>query len=426
MRTHIKATVTKDGNMNFSEMAETPRAKRFTHCRGCIEGSLEPVLSLGNQYVVGFVKEITLNLPRVPLNLMRCNKCGLLQLEHSTDVTIFSKEYWYRSSVNKTMRDALDDVVKTGLQYVHHGRWLDIGANDGYLLSQVPPGFTKIACEPALNFTDKLDEIADYVIPSLFSADNSCLYDPKGLELRSRGGCDVITSCAMFYDLDDPNKFVKDIATVLSPDGIWINQLNDSPTMLKANAFDSICHEHVTYYDVHSLSAIYERNGLSIIGITYNDVNGGSIRVVAEKAVSKTRKIQLHDHKRVSERDAELFADRTRKWKTTMTNLVTGTLSYTNKTWLYGASTKGMVMLQYLDLNEAFCGLAERNPAKFGLKMAGTWIPIRPEEEMRADRPQYVMVLPWAFKQEFVEREKALLEDGTTMIFPLPNIEFVS
>lgn len=424
-RTLLKATATKDGSMIVSEVAPTGVSKKRETCRSCSDGILEPVLSLGDQYLVNFVKNVDVNLPKSPLNLMRCSRCGLLQLEHTVDPELLYREFWYRSSVNQTMKDALQDVVKTGLLYHHEGVWLDIGANDGYLLTQVPPNFKKIACEPALNFAVALEEVADYVISDFFTADHECLHKPSGENFKTTGACDVITSAAMFYDLDDPNKFVAEIADCLSNDGVWINQLNDSPTMLARNAFDAICHEHLCYYDVHSLDALYRRNGLVILGITYNEVNGGSMRVVAEKAVHRTRTILLHDHKRVDERDARGFADRTKKWKESMGNLIVGSAAYYDRLWLYGASTKGCALLQYLDMNEAFRGIADRNPHKYGLKMTGSWLEVRPEDEMRADRPKHLMVLPWAFKDEFVRREKPLLESGTTMIFPLPNIEFV-
>ena len=424
VRTHMKATVTKEGTMTLSEVQPSTLSTRRENCRSCGTGRLSPVLSLGNQFLVNFVPQICMGAPRSPLNLMRCGSCGLLQLEHTVSPDMLYREFWYRSSVNETMRDALEDVVKTGLLFHHSGTWLDIGANDGYLLSKVPPGFTRIACEPALNFREELEKVADHVIAGFFSADHECLYRAHRHD-RARGACDVITSAAMFYDLDDPNAFVADIASSLSENGVWINQLNDSPTMLAKNAFDAICHEHLCYYDVHALEALYRRHGLTIIGVTYNDVNGGSIRVVAEKGGYKTRSIVLHEHRQVSERDAEQFALRTAKWKRNMTDLVTGSLAYDKRMWLYGASTKGCALLQYLDLNEAFVGIADRNPRKFGKLMTGSWIPVRPEHEMRAEKPRYVVVLPWAFRNEFVVRETELLESGTTMLFPLPTIEFV-
>jgi hypothetical protein len=420
-RAQLKATADKDGSMTVSEVAPSSVSKKRTHCRSCPAGKLQPVLSLGNQYLVNFVPEIDFSLPRSPLNLMRCEDCGLLQLEHTVDPELLYREFWYRSSVNQTMKDALADVVKTGLVYHHEGTWLDIGANDGYLLSKVPPGFRKIACEPALNFKKELEDIADSVIPDFFSADHDCL---RSLDSNT-GACDVITSAAMFYDLDDPNGFVSDIARALSPNGVWINQLNDSPTMLAKNAFDAICHEHLCYYDMHSLQALYTRHGLAILDVTYNETNGGSARVVAEKPVGKSRATSLHGHKRVSDKDARLFAERTMKWKVRMGELVTGPLVQSGKLWLYGASTKGCALLQYLDMNEAFHAIADRNPLKFEKRMTGTWLPVVSEDEMRADRPRHVFVLPWAFADEFISREREMLDAGTSMIFPLPDIRIV-
>jgi hypothetical protein len=426
MRTRLRTSVSKDGMMTIAEMSPSKVSKKRTHCRSCLDGKLNPVLYLGDQYLVDFVKKVDLDLPRSPLNLMRCSSCGLLQLEHTVDPDLLYREFWYRSSVNQTMKDALTDLVKTGLLYHHAGTWLDIGANDGYLLGEVPPSFTKIACEPALNFKPILEGIANHVISDFFTADHECLMKPTGMSLsKVTGACDVITSAAMFYDLDDPNKFVADIVKCLSADGVWINQLNDSPTMLRKNAFDAICHEHLCYYDVHALEALYRRHGLVIIGITYNDVNGGSIRVAAEKIVYRSGAILLSEHRRVSEDDAELFASRTVKWKNSMTDLITGSISYHDRLWLYGASTKGCALLQYLDLDSAFRGIADRNPLKYGLKMSGSWLDIYTEDYMRAEKPKHLMVLPWAFRNEFVEREKDLLRSGTTMIFPLPNVEFV-
>ena len=422
-RTHVKATASKDGALTMSELK--PVHTERTSCRACLGSGLTPILSLGEQYLVNFVADIDHSLPKAPLDLVRCPGCGLLQLKHTVSPDLLFREFWYRSGVNTSMRVALEDVVRTGLQYHHGGTWLDIGANDGYLLSKVPPGFHRIACEPALNMTDELAEIADVVIPDYFSAKHACLMGPTGVNFRTQGGCDVITSAAMFYDLDDPGQFVSDIATVLSPNGIWINQLNDSPTMMAKNGFDSLCHEHLCYYDIHSLNALYQRHGLAIIGVTYNDVNGGSIRVTAERPLGRTRPAPLHDHKRVTEDDALRFAARTAKWKDRMTDLITGTLAYDNGVWLYGASTKGSVMLQYLDLDGAWKGIADRNPRKIGLKLAGPWVPIVSEDEMRADKPKHVMVLPWAFRDEFIKRERPLLDAGATLLFPLPNIEMV-
>jgi hypothetical protein len=420
MRTRLKATANKDGTVTVTDIVARPVSVARSTCRACGLGHLESVLSLGDQYLVNFVPVVDHSLPSAPLDLVRCEGCGLLQLRDTVNRELIYRDYWYRSSVNQTMRDALKDVVKTGTRYHTAGRWLDIGANDGFLLSVVPPDFTRIACEPAHTFTEALRGIADHVIPDFFSADHDCL---RGV--GSHGACDVITSAAMFYDVDDPDRFVGDIAKTLSPHGVWINQLNDSPTMLKQNAFDSVCHEHLCYYDVHALNALYHRHGLSILEVTYNDVNGGSIRVVAEKPSDRARPANLHDHRTVSRQDAENFSSRVGKWRTRMREQLEGPLSVGGALWAYGASTKGSVLLQYLDMPGAIKAIADRNPAKFGTYMAGTWLPVMPEQDMRNEKPRFLMVLPWAFAPEFIARERELLDSGTTMVLPLPDIRMV-
>lgn len=218
------------------EVSKKPVYTQRTTCRGCGSQKLDSVLDLGSQFLPRFVPEPDSNLPRAPLHLVRC-ECGLLQLLHTIDQDLLFREFWYRSGINVSMREALKDLVEDAIaQRARVGRsaretaWLDIGANDGYLLSVVPEGWTKVACEPAFNFQPELEELADIVITDYFSAEatNGALFD-------------VITSAAMFYDLDDPGKFLDDIRKSLDYYGVWVNQINDSPTMMKANAFDSIC-----------------------------------------------------------------------------------------------------------------------------------------------------------------------------------------
>lgn len=396
----------RDGSMTTLE----PCYKTTTRCRVCYDPELEPVLDLGDLYLPRFVPEVDMGLPKAPLELVRCLHCGLLQLKHSVHSDLLFRKYWYRSSMNQTMKDALSDVVDHALQYHKFGAWLDIGANDGYLISQVPSTFQTTACEPALDFADELENKAHRVVSDFFQA-SLC-----------PGPYDVITSCAMFYDLDEPGDFVADIAQALSPDGVWINQLNDSPTMLEKNDFAAICHEHLTYYDLYTLAVLYRQHGLTITDVRHNDVNGGSIRVVARK--STRRRADLLGIKRTTHDDAIKFARRVAKWKERMQDLCLGPFA-TKGAWIYGASTKLGVMLQYLETTDCFIGIAEKNPLKYNLRLAGPWIPIVSEEAMRDNHPAYVLVGPWAFKQEFIQRERALLDRGATMVFPFPNIEFV-
>lgn len=405
-RTRLKASA-ENGKLVVSKASEEVY-RRIEHCRACESDALEEILPLGEQYLPRFPEEIDFSLPRAPLTLVRCEGCGLLQLLHSVKPDLLFRDYWYRSGMNQTMRDALSDLVIDALSYHKNGTWLDIGANDGTLLKAVPDDFVKIACEPATAFQEQLVDECKYVIGTYFD----------GRKVPEK--CDVITSAAMFYDVDEPAKFIQGIESTLKPNGIWINQLNDAGLMLKNNAWDGICHEHACYYDLKSLANLYQRNGMRIINVTYNDVNGGSARITAMKDKSGPPFFIPPPPTRA---DVHLFADRVLKWRTQMLNVLHSIMN--RSIWAYAASTKGTVMLQYLG-ETPIQAVADRNPEKIGRYMVGNWIPIKSEDEMREAKPGYLIPLAWAFKDEFVKREKKLLESGTTMVMPLPNIEFIT
>jgi hypothetical protein len=387
-----------------------PTYTERTSCRVC-EGELSCVIDFGNHFLTRFVDERDDELPRAPLRLARCTLCGLLQLNEVVDPDLVYRKYWYRSGINQTMQRALLNLVRDGVAWHSSGTWVDIGANDGTLLRFVPKSFTRIAYEPALNFEVELRGSADKVIPDYFRADPS---------LRD---IQIITSAAMFYDLDKPDDFVEDVATALAPDGVWINQLNDSPTMIRDNAWDGTCHEHNVYYDLPNLEALYQRHGLKILRVTHNDVNGGSMRVTAARTEHRSPGLPASDPRDTPTPQQVLrFANRAIRWKERMTRLAE---VLPKPIYGYGASTKGGTLLQYLDVPDLLEAVAERNQLKWGLKQAGVWSPIISEEQMREQSPGTLLVLPWAFRKEFVEREEELLAKGTMMLMPLPRIEMV-
>jgi NDP-4-keto-2,6-dideoxyhexose 3-C-methyltransferase len=383
-----------------------------TTCRACGAHDLLMVLSLGEQYVVGFVRHRDELLPRAPLDLAICQGCGLLQLKHTVAPDLMWRDYFYRSGINQTMRDALESVVDNGLQYHHEGIWVDIGANDGTLLARVPTEFTRVAFEPARNLQPLLQEHADVVVNDYFGPHPAI----------DHSQCQVITSCAMFYDLDDPNPFVNAVAHALAEDGVWINQLSDAPGMIRLNAWDAICHEHVCYYDLETLGRLYARHGLKIVDVSYNQVNGGSMRVIAQRGIALEPPERAFGDWRDQIRG---FADRCRRWKDLMGWMIEALWMSGRSLYVYGASTKGSVILQYLDQNQRFRAIADRNPAKHGLLMAGTWLPIVSEEIMRSQHPDVLFCPIWAFRDEVLERERELRDRGATFLFPLPNPELV-
>ncbi len=411
--------------------------KRRTTCRVCGSPSLTPVISLGPQYLQGSFVKPGKEMPshrKINCSLVRCNPqedenaCGLLQMEHSVPSDILYAAYWYRSGTNNTMRDHLKGIADSALALVHKkdGNVLDIGCNDGTLLGYYPGGFEKFGVDPS----DVAQEVKGaVVVQDIFpSAELFKIIGDKKM--------DIITSIAMFYDLEDPVGFVKGIKRLLSPEGIWIFEMSYMPNMLELDSYDTICHEHLEFYSLAVLEKIVAMADMKIVKILFNDINGGSIRCYATHKDNGSyydkADHQLMNEVRQKEFDLELDTDkpyvafqyRIEKVKTELHDLLVKLKHEGKKVHIYGASTKGNTILQWCDINSMLVECAaERNPDKYGAYTLGTNIPIISEAESRAMNPDYYLVLPWHFKKEFLEREKEALDKGTGFIFPVPKVD---
>jgi SAM-dependent methyltransferase len=341
------------------------------------------------------------------------------------------------------MRDALADISGTAsklLKLKAGASVLDIGCNDGTLLgSYKVPGLYKIGFDPAQNLALLSRKIADKVLVGFFDAE-AFISDPEIGTLRPK----VVTSIAMFYDLEQPRKFVADIQKIMHPDGVWIVQMSYLPLMLKQNDFGNICHEHLEYYSLQSLEYLLNLHGFSIVDAQLNDVNGGSIRAFirnsgADPEVFGDEAYRNQAEERVSElRESEAklglstarpylqFADRVHKIKQQVSGFVKDEVERKKRVFVYGASTKGNTMLQYFELDHSVINAAaERNPDKWGKVTVGTRIPIISEVAARAAKPDYFLVLPWHFIEEFKAREHDYLASAGRFIVPLPEFEVI-
>jgi cyclopropane fatty-acyl-phospholipid synthase-like methyltransferase len=410
-------------------------------CRICGSSHLTPVIYLGEQYLQGsFVKPGKEEPPlrKIPLSLVRCdptkdeNACGLLQMEHSVPPEILYSSYWYRSGTNQTMRDHLRVIAEEAQALVQkYDAWvLDIGCNDGTLLKNYPKNYVKIGIDPS----DVAQEVGDdiEVVQDTFPSEE--------LTKKVNGKkFDVITSIAMFYDLEDPVKFCHEIKRLLSERGVWIFEVSYMPKMLEMNSYDTICHEHLEYYSLAVIEYLLKKTGLKIFDIKLNDINGGSIRCYATHANNflfrNDQAQQRIKQLRQEEFDLELdmdkpyknFQDRINVHRERLISLLKMMKKDHKIIHIYGASTKGNTILQWCGIdNRLIDYAADRNPDKFGAYTLGTDIPIISEAESRAMKPDYYLVLPWHFKEEFLKREEEMLRKGTAMIFPLPEIHIVN
>ncbi|MBP9822437.1 MAG: class I SAM-dependent methyltransferase [Candidatus Pacebacteria bacterium] len=411
-----------------------------TSCRVCGQMTLTPILSLGKLCVSDFTKEAQAK-QQEPLEMVLCatehRGCGLLQLRHTVSHEDMYRNYWYRSGVNKTMTNELFSIAQRvkNLVRLNPGDFvIDIGANDGTLLKSYGiEDLMTVAFEPARNLIPYTEKNAAVVFNDFFSHD---IWAKKFGKIQAKG----ITAIAMFYDLEDPNGFVKDVAKCLDPEGVFIIQMSYLPLMLSQNAFDNICHEHLEYYSLASLEYLLVRHGLQVFDVEINDINGGSFRIYIKHKESREVQAPIGSEVRLeslrlyeanlgldSAQAYQAFSQRVEGIKKTIKFFIQEEIFYGKKIYVYGASTKGNTLLQYFDLDRKLIGAAaERNKDKWGLYTIGTGIPIISEEQARSERPDYFLVLPWHFAAEFKERERQFLERGGKLIMPLPVPTIIS
>ena len=403
-------------------------------CRISQSESLVSVLNLGQQALTGvFPKTAAEQVPLAPLELVWCPVSGLVQLKHSVEPgEMYGDNYGYRSGLNPTMVKHLQRKTKwleDAFQPGDSDLVLDIGANDGTLLNSYrSPNLVRIGFDPVAKkyldlYDDNIKVIADFFSRSALSAVSS-------------KKAKIITSIAMVYDLEDPVGFVGEIADSLHPDGVWHFEQSYLPAMLRTNSYDTICHEHLEYYSLSVIQNILALKGMKVLDVQTNSVNGGSFAVTAaleksphpvnapviEWLLRQEKNLELDTSK-----PYDLFRDRVFQHRDDLRALVKALNDEGKTVVAYGASTKGNVLLQFCGFGpEDISCVAEVNPEKFGSFTPGSRIPILSEEDVRAMKPDYMLVLPWHFKEFIVEKENEFLEQGGRLIFPLPEIEIVS
>ena len=413
--------------------ATAARVTPLEACRLCASRELVSMLDLGVHALTGvFPRSTDEEISAGPLELVWCRHCTLLQLSHSYEPTeMYGENYGYRSGLNRSMSQHLARKaggLETLVGLSPGDVVLDIGSNDGTLLaSYTTAPLRRIGIDPtASRFAQYYPADAE-LVADFFSADN----------FRAVSGepARIVTSVAMFYDLEDPVQFARDVGECLAPDGVWHFEQSYMPSMLRSNAYDTVCHEHLEYYSLATVRRILDEADLELIDVRFNRVNGGSFAVTAAHRgsriapqqtlidwfVSQEERIGLH-----TPGPFRRFEERVFQHRMDLVDLIRRLRAGGATVLGYGASTKGNVLLQFCGFTTADIeAIAEVNPDKFGHVTPGTGIPIIPEEEMRARRPDYVIVFPWHFRDMIVEREEEYLRRGGRLIFPLPEIEIV-
>jgi hypothetical protein len=414
------------------------------------------LFSLGELYISDFIKTQGdyRGLKKWDLTLMLSPEIQCLQLKENADKHFMYGKYWYHSGTNASMTLELKDIAESAMKLSKSKSdrqkvFLDIASNDGTLLSFVDPiKYYRVAIDPAKGvFQEKAKENSENAIQDFFSKE---VYEkikmwPEIADVASTlPPASIVTCIAMFYDLDDPKKFLDDVYQIMDADGLFIIQQSYMPLMIKQLAFDNICHEHVFYHSLYSMEYMLKQVGFKVIDVQLNDVNGGSFRIYIQKQIAKPESFGSSPYRDVAKMRLESLREYENTlnlgdkdsynsfWKSIQA-LKNETFKFIKTAhdegksiWVYGASTKGNTLLQWFNLdNSLIDGAAERSLHKYGLKTIGTNIPIHSEETMRNIHPDYLLILPWHFINEFCEREIEYLNKGGHFIIPCPKFEII-
>lgn len=400
------------------------------------------MLSLGDQYIAGAFAEPSGEQPvsrRIPLELVRCDMtrnqegCGLIQLRHTVPGAILYQSYWYRSGVNQTMTRNLHEIARGAEEIVNlrpGDLVIDIGCNDGTLLDGYSTSDLRyLGFDPS--------DVGSYAVAKGYEVVHD-FYSYKQLRLRYVDQqARVITSIAMFYDLEYPGEFVNDVARALADDGVWVVELHYLPTMLETGQFDAIVHEHLEYYSLAVIERLLAEANLGVVRAELNDINGGSIRLFIRRAgrfepegkdAEALQRLRIREFEMALDAPEpyERFADTAESVRDQLAELCRKLTEEGKKIHVYGASTKGNTILQYAGIDSKVVPYAaDRNPSKHGSETIGTKIPIISEERSREMHPDYYLALPWHFLDEFLDREREFLDRGGRFIVPMPAVKIV-
>lgn len=408
--------------------------KTITRCRVCGNDNLISVMALGEQALTGvFPKSRTEKITTGPIELVQCvgvDKCGLVQLKQSYDLSeMYGMNYGYRSGLNASMVTHLHSKVEKILasDVLNPGDLIiDIGSNDGTTLRAYPvKKYQLVGVDPTgVKFSSYYPPEIELIV-DFFSAEvvKSAL---------SGKTAKVITSFSMFYDLEDPVAFAREVERALDEEGVWIFEQSYLPAMLRTNSFDTICHEHLEFYSLKQINWIASRAGLKVLDVEFNNINGGSFSITAAKSSSKRQVNTEWLDKIIDEENAlglgtteafDEFKGRVEESRQALLKFLNEAKSSGKTVCGLGASTKGNVLLQYFGIDASLLSvIGEVNEDKFGSFTPGTLIPLAAEADVLNSNPDYLLVLPWHFRNFFLALPSM---KGRKLVFPLPQFEII-
>ena len=411
--------------------------KTISKCRLCDNKKFFTILNLGKQSLSGIfhkknnIKEIT-----TPLEWIKCigkNSCGLIQLKHSANTSkMYGQTYGYHSSISHLMVNHLEQKYKKINKFIkldNKDNILDIGCNDGTFLGFFKKNQCKrFGIDPSSKKFKKYFQNNINVTYKFFSKKNV----EKSFGIKK---FKLISSIAMFYDIENPTSFAQDIYNLLDDNGVWVNELSYNPLLFENLTYDQICHEHVTYWGLTEMKHMLEKANLKVVDLEFNEINGGSFSLMIVKKNCKSlkpkkekiEKILKYEKKFQNKKYLLKYRQRINNHKKKLMKFLLQSEKKNIPIHGYGASTKGNIVLNYCKINKRLIkSIADEQKEKYGLYTPGTKIPIISKTSLRKINPKYILVLIWPFRKEVLKQEKQYIESGGQLVFSLPKFHIVN
>lgn len=403
-------------------------------CRSCGSKRVKQILDLGmHPWCNAFLSKSEKGKEKkYPLNLCRCEKCTLLQIDYTVPKETMFSDHTYVSGTTKTLTTHFRDLAKENIEQFNLKETdfiYDIGGNDGTQMRQ----YVDLGIKNSIN-VESAKNIADISIQNGITTIVDYFNEPLVENILDEGKfkkAKLINASGVFFHLEELHSVIKGIKLLLKDDGVFVVQCMYAGDMIDNLAFDGIYHEHLCYYTLYSLEYLLRQYGLVVFDAYHSDIHSGSIIVKVKKEECKKYKtskryyeLKFKDTKYVSEDAVLEFAEKVRNSKGILKKRLKELKNQGKSIYCYGAPAKGNTLLNYMSIDSKIIDkVVEINHLKTGLFTPGTHIPI--VSEIEADRPDYYLLLSHNFKKEIMEKNKNIIKKGTKFIIPFPELEII-